>query len=143
MKHVELNPLLRFGAIFSLVALIILIMVWELVVAPWRPELSLAVGVTWLLIKLLPLVLALPGIMKGRLYTLQWASMLILLYFMEGVVRSFSDVLAISRLMGSTEIALSLSFFVCAVWYIRPAKKAAKAARVASSGQTKEGSHAG
>jgi len=74
----------------------------------------------------LPLLLPLRGVLKGRLYTLQWASMLILLYFMEGVVRAWSDPSPISAVMGGIEIALSLVFYLCAVFYLRPAKRAAK-----------------
>ncbi|MGE4124279.1 MAG: DUF2069 domain-containing protein [Pusillimonas sp.] len=129
MKPPELNPVLRFGAIFSLVGLIVLTLVWELVVAPWRPELSALVGVSWLVFKLIPLLLPLPGVIKGRLYTLQWASMLVLLYFMEGVVRAFSDSSPVSRLMASIEIGLAVVFYLCAILYVRPAKKAAKAAK--------------
>jgi len=135
MKPPELNPVLRFGAIFSLVGLIVLTLVWELVVAPWRPELSALVGVSWLVFKLIPLLLPLPGVIKGRLYTLQWASMLVLLYFMEGVVRAFSDSSPVSRLMASIEIGLAVVFYLCAILYVRPAKKAAKAAKALQSGQ--------
>lgn len=135
MKQPELNPVLRFGAIFSLVGLIILTLAWELVVAPWRPELSALVGGVWLVVKLVPLLLPLPGVIKGKLYTLQWASMLVLLYFMEGVVRAFSDALPLSRLMASIEIGLSVVFYLCAILYVRPAKKAAKAAKAAQSAQ--------
>jgi len=31
------------------------------------------------------------GILKGKIYTYKWASMLILIYFIEGAVRSYSD----------------------------------------------------
>lgn len=141
MKPPQLNPVLRYGAIFSLVGLIVLCLVWELVVAPWRPELSWIVGVTWLAVKLVPLLLPLPGVIRGKLYTLQWASMLVLLYFMEGVVRAFSDTLPTSRVMASVEIAFALAFFVCAISYVSPAKKAAKAAKAAQSVAAPGASH--
>lgn len=141
MKQPELNPVLRFGAIFSLVGLIALTFVWELVVAPWRPELSALVGISWLVFKLIPLLLPLPGVIKGKLYTLQWASMLVLLYFMEGVVRAFSDSSSVSRLMASIEIGLAVVFYLCAILYVWPAKKAAKAAKAAQSGQAAQSLH--
>ena len=136
MKQLQLNPVLRYGAIFSLVGLIVLQVVWELCVAPWRPELSWMVGGAWLIIKLIPLVLPLAGVIKGRLYTLQWASMLVLIYVMEGIVRAFSDVSPVSRLMAGFEIAFALAFYVMSISYVRPAKKAAKAAKAAQASGT-------
>lgn len=118
----QLNPVLRYGASFSLCALIILCLAWELKIAPLRP------GGSLLALKALPLLLPLRGVLKGQLYTLQWASMLILLYFMEGVVRAWSDPSPLSAAMGGLEIALSLIFYLCAIFYLRPAKRAAKQA---------------
>ncbi|MCI2808682.1 DUF2069 domain-containing protein [Eoetvoesiella caeni] len=119
--NTQLNPALRYGASFSLVALIALCLVWELGVAPLKP------GGSLLVLKALPLLLPLRGVLKGSLYTLQWSSMLILLYFMEGVVRAYSDPAAASVAMAWLEIILSLTFYLCAVLYLYPAKKAAKA----------------
>ncbi|CAM5388812.1 Putative membrane protein OS=Eoetvoesiella caeni OX=645616 GN=DFR37_103137 PE=4 SV=1 [Eoetvoesiella caeni] len=119
--NTQLNLALRYGASFSLVALIALCLVWELGVAPLKP------GGSLLVLKVLPLLLPLRGVLKGSLYTLQWSSMLILLYFMEGVVRAYSDPAAASVAMAWLEIILSLTFYLCAVLYLYPAKKAAKA----------------
>lgn len=116
----QLNPVLRYGASISLIALIALCLLWELKIAPLR------VGGSLLALKALPLLLPLRGVLKGQLYTLQWAAMLILLYFMEGVVRAWSDPSPMSALMAGFEIILSLVFYLCAVFYLRPAKQAAK-----------------
>lgn len=116
----QLNPGLRYGAAISFIGLIVLCVVWELWVAPLRP------GGSWLVLKTLPLLFALRGVLKGNLYTLQWAAMLVLLYFMEGVVRAWSDTQAMWVLMASIEIVLSMIFYVCALLYLRPAKRAAK-----------------
>jgi uncharacterized membrane protein len=122
----QLNPVLRFGASISLIALIVLCLLWEFKIAPLRP------GGSLLALKVLPLLLPLRGVLKGRLYTMQWAAMLILLYFMEGVVRAWSDPSPVSALMGGLEIVFSLVFYLCAIFYLRPAKQAAKknAARI-------------
>src|SRR3546814_7374107 len=93
----------------SLIALIVLCLAWELKIAPLRP------GGSLLVLKVLPLLLPLRGVLKGQLYTLQWAAMLILLYFMEGVVRAWSDPSPISAMMGGLEIVLSFTFYVCAI----------------------------
>ena len=87
-------PLLRLGASVSLIALIILCLAWEFFIAPLRP------GGSLLALKVLPLLLPLRGVLRGNLYTMQWAAMLILLYFMEGVVRAWSDPSPASNLMG-------------------------------------------
>lgn len=116
----KLNPALRWGASVSLVGLIILGLLWELSIAPIRP------GGSLLALKVMPLLLPLRGVLRGNLYTLQWAAMLILLYFMEGVVRAWSDPSSMSVLMAWFEIVLSFTFYLCAILYLRPAKQAAR-----------------
>lgn len=115
-----LNPLWRHVAAAALVALFILCVVWEVWLAPITP------GGFWLALKALPLLLPLRGVVRGNLYTMQWASMFILLYFMEGVMRAWSDLNPVSAWLAGLEIALSLLFYVSAILYCRPAKKAAR-----------------
>jgi len=122
----ELNPNLRRVAATALLALIVLCVAWETVLAPIRP------GGSWLFLKALPLAFALRGVLRGNLYTLQWASMLVLLYLMEGVVRAMSDPAPLSAALAGIEIALSFVFFVAAILYVRPAKQAARARARAS-----------
>ncbi|MGE8621070.1 MAG: DUF2069 domain-containing protein [Achromobacter spanius] len=121
--NLELNPRLRQLASVSLFALIVLCVTWETVVAPLRP------GGSWMLLKALPLAFPLRGILRGNLYTYQWASMLSLLYLMEGVVRAMSDPMPLSVLMAWGEIVLSATFFLSAIFYVRPAKRAARSQR--------------
>ncbi|WP_408488750.1 DUF2069 domain-containing protein [Paraburkholderia sediminicola] len=110
-----------FGATAALLALIVLSVVWEWWLAPLRP------GGSALVLKAVPLLLALPGVWRHRLYTLQWASMLILLYFAEGIVRGWSD-RGLSARFGWLEAALAVVFFVCTLAYVAPFKRAAKRA---------------
>ncbi|WP_414691414.1 DUF2069 domain-containing protein [Noviherbaspirillum sp.] len=107
------------GSVASLVLLILLCVAWELALAPLRP------GGSWLVLKVIPLLLPLRGVLKRDLYTMQWASMLILLYFGEGIVRATSD-RGLSATLGWVEVALTTLFFVCTILYLRPFKKAAK-----------------
>jgi uncharacterized membrane protein len=108
-----LNPaLLRHVASASLIGLIFLGVAWELWLAPLRP------GGSWLVLKVLPLLLPLDGILHGRRYTYRWSTLLIWLYFTEGVVRAWSDAGLPGRL-GLLEIFLSLSFFAAAALYAR------------------------
>lgn len=66
----------------SLIALILLCAAWELWLAPVRP------GGSWLALKALLLAWPLPGVLRKNRYTMQWASMFILLFFTEGIVLS-------------------------------------------------------
>ena len=108
------------GALGSLLLLIVWLVAWEMVVAPLHP------GGSMLALKALPLLIPVRGVLKRDVYTLQWSSMVILLYFTEGVVRGYSDVLPVSRLMAWGEAALVIVYFLCAILYLRPYKKAAK-----------------
>ncbi len=108
------------GAVISLISLIVLCIAWEMVLAPIRPHGS------WLVLKVIPLLIPLRGILKRDLYTMQWSSMLILLYFAEGLVRGMTDT-GLSAILGWIEVALVLAFFICVIAYLRPYKKAAKA----------------
>lgn len=82
-----------------------------------------------MLLKALPLAFPLRGIVRGNIYTYQWAAMLSLLYLMEGVVRAMSDPAPLSVLMAWGEILLSATFFLSAIFYVRPAKRAARSQR--------------
>ena len=113
------NRIAAAGAAFALVALIALCIAWEWWLAPLRP------GGSLLVLKAVPLLLALPGVWRKRLYTLQWASMLSLLYLMEGIVRGMSD-RGLSARLGWGEALLAAGFFVCALVYVAPFKRAAR-----------------
>ena len=96
----------------SLIALIFLCLAWELRLAP------IHAGGSWLVLKCLPLLTPLFGILNGRRYTYQWATLLILIYFIEGVVRATSESGAV-RWLASAEIVLALLFFCASIAYIR------------------------
>lgn len=114
------QALLHKSAFIALLALIALCVAWETALAPLRP------GGSWLVLKIVPLLLPLHGVWKRDLYTMQWSSMLILLYFAEGIVRGMSDV-GLSSVLGWMETSLTVTFFFCVVFFIRPYKQAAKA----------------
>lgn len=110
-----------FGTSGSLLGLIALCVVWELFLAPLRP------GGSWMVLKVIPLLLPLRGVLKRDIYTMQWSSMLILIYFAEGIVRATSDSNHLSALLGWAEVALTCLFFFCSIMYLQPYKKVAKA----------------
>jgi len=120
---VSLNPVYRYICFASLLVLLLLCVLWELVLDPLVPGGSIYV------LKALPLIFPLYGVYKGNLYTMQWSSMLVLLYIMEGTVRWYSDLSTASMYLGMAETLLSLLVFVSAVLYVRPAKKVARATK--------------
>ena len=73
------------GALGATLGLIALGVSWELVLSPLRP------GGSWLVLKVVPLLFVLRGVLKADNYTLQWSTLLVWLYFTEGVVRAASD----------------------------------------------------
>ncbi len=120
---VSLNPVYRYICFASLLVLLLLCVLWELILDPLVPGGSIYV------LKALPLIFPLYGVYKGNLYTMQWSSMLVLLYIMEGTVRWYSDLSSASMYLGMAETLLSLLVFVSAVLYVRPAKKVARATK--------------
>lgn len=115
--HVALTRLL---AVSSLLGLIVLGLAWELWLAPVRA------GGTLLALKVLPLCLPLTGLLKNRMYTYRWLSLLIWLYFTEGVVRAYGDP-APSCYLAWIEIILCLLLFVACALHVRLRFKHAKA----------------
>lgn len=109
---------LHLTACASLIALILLCLVWEGWLAPLRP------GGSLLIFKAVPLLLPLFGILRGKRYTYQWSSMFILLWFTEGAVRAWSDD-GLSAWLAGAEIVLSLSFFFSAIFYARLSSRGA------------------
>ena len=110
----------RAVAVGSVIALIALGLAWELWLAP--------TGNRTLALKVLPLLLPLPGLWRNRMYTYRWLSLMIWLYFTEGVVRATSD-RGPGALLGAIEVLLCLLLFAaCAAhvrWRLRHAKETA------------------
>ena len=111
------NPYQLF-AVAAFVDLFILCVAWEWFISPLRP------GGSWLILKGIPLLFAIPGMWKGKVYTMQWASMLILLYVTEGLVRILET--GANFWLALLETALATIGFICLLIYLRPIKKEAK-----------------
>ncbi|MDP9902580.1 DUF2069 domain-containing protein [Variovorax ginsengisoli] len=103
----------RWLAVGSLVGLIVLGLAWEMWLAPLRP------GGSWLALKVLPLVVPLAGLMKNRMYTYRWVSLMVWLYFTEGVVRAWSDTSGVSQLLALAEVLLCLTLFTACALHVR------------------------
>lgn len=83
---------------------------WELWLAPLRPG-----SLLWL--KVLPLLVCLPWLWRGSIVMHQWWSMVVLVYFTEGVVRATTET-GMSRWLASVEIVASLGMWVAVLAYV-------------------------
>lgn len=109
----------RSVAVACVAALIVLGLAWELWLAP--------TGRGTLALKVLPLLLPLPGLLKNRMYTYRWLSLLVWVYFAEGVVRATSEHGA-GALLATVEIVLCLLLFAACAAHVRWRLRNAKAA---------------
>jgi uncharacterized membrane protein len=107
-------------AVASLLALIVLTLAWELWLAPLRP------GGSWLALKALPLCLPLAGLLKNRMYTYRWLSLVVWLFFAEGVVRAWSD-RPPGNWLALLQVILCLVLFTACTLHVRLRFKYAKA----------------
>lgn len=104
----------RWLAVASLLALIALSLAWELWLAPIRPGGSPVIAA----IKALPLCVPLAGLLRRRMYTYRWLSLLVWLYFIDGVVRSWSD-RGLSSRLALAEIVLCMFLFAACALHVR------------------------
>ncbi len=106
-------PMVRGTRAVALAGLLMLIglgLAWELWLAPTGRG-------TWAL-KVLPLVFCVAGLLRHRMYTFRWLSLLLWLYVMEGLVRAFSE-RGIGALLAGLQVLLSLVVFIASAVYIR------------------------
>jgi uncharacterized membrane protein len=114
----RLVRLTRTLAVGSLLALIVLGLAWELWLAPTGQR-------TWV-VKVLPLAFPLAGLLKHRLYTYRWVSLLVWLYFTEGIVRATSSSGLVVPLAWGQVLLCVLLFAACAL-HVRHRLRQAKA----------------
>jgi len=103
-------------SVAALIALAILCVAWEWWLAPIRE------GGSWLVLKALPLAIPIYKIFATpatRRYTYQWCTLLIWLYFTEGCVRAWSDLVPLSQGLALLEVGLCVTLLVAAIIYIR------------------------
>ena len=108
-------------SIASLIGLILLTLAWELWLAPLRP------GGSFLVLKAVVLLLPLFGILHNRVYTYQWSSMFILMFFAEGVTRAWGDK-GLSQWLAGLETLLTVLFFTGVLGYVRAVRQERQAA---------------
>ena len=108
-NHIDATRWLALG---SMIGLIVLGLAWEMWLAPIRP------GGSLLALKVLPLCLPLAGILKNRMYTYRWMSLLVWLYFTEGATRAWSDKPP-GNYLAMLEVLLCLLLFAACALHVR------------------------
>jgi uncharacterized membrane protein len=102
--------LTRAVAVSSLLGLIVLGLVWELWLAP--------TGNGSLALLVLPLAFPLTGLLRHRLYTHRWVSLLVWPYFALGVVRATTEA-APASILAWVQVLLCLTLFSANTWHVR------------------------
>jgi uncharacterized membrane protein len=110
-------------AVAATLALIALGLAWELWLAP--------TGRGTLALKVLPLLLPLPGLLRLRLYTYRWLSLGVWLYVAEGAMRAGSD-RGVSASLAVLEVVIALVLFTACCIHIRARLRAGAALAVAA-----------
>ncbi len=107
-------------AVASLIALMALSLALAFVPMDGMPA-----GVMLAAVKIIVLGLVLGRIWRADVYAMQWSSMLILVFVAEGVVRAMSDPQPLATL-GLVEAVVAGIYFIAALAYLRPLKKASR-----------------
>ncbi len=108
-SHIDATRWLAVGCLGALIALGL---AWEMWLAPVRP------GGSLLALKVLPLCIPLAGLLKNRMYTYRWLSLMVWLYFTEGAVRAWSDKPP-GNYLAMIEVALCLLLFIACALHVR------------------------
>ena len=98
------------------ICMIILGIAWEIWLNPIKEEGSLL----WL--KVTPLIVTLPGLVKGNVYTFQWISLLVWFYICEALVRVYTFQM-IEIILSIIWLIMSIILFVIVWMAIKSFKK--------------------
>ncbi len=122
LTHVA--PSTRFWvAVSCYIGLILLLIAWMI----WLDPPPAALRSPLLIAFLLPLLLGVRGVLHGRRYTLQWTGMLVLVYFVHGLIASTGP--SPQRWLGVAETVLTLGYFGLIMLVLRDGKRAHKASK--------------
>lgn len=107
-------------SLLGIFGLIILLMVWEIWLAPSATTtegLIVLPRSLVLLFMVVPLLFPLRGILHGRPYTHAWASFLALFYFLHGVGEAWAG--EDTAYLGMLEVLFSVMLFIGAILFAR------------------------
>lgn len=96
--------------IAALVALTLLEILWEAILAPIP-------GARWLALKALPLALLVPGVARGHRKPRQWLSLLVPFYFAEALVRAVTETGRHSIVAAMVALLAAITFLALLAWF--------------------------
>lgn len=108
--------------IAAVLALALLELLWELLLAPLP-------GGRWLALKALPLVLLLPGVARGTVRPRQWLVLLLPWYLAEGLVRALTEGGRHALVAAMAAVLAAVAFGAAMAWFA--AEKRARNERIA------------
>lgn len=109
---------LRRAAVAAYLGLVALLMARLTVLYPPPPQLRSVL----LVVFLLPLMVALRGVLHGRRYTLAWSTMLVLAYFLHGAAGIAAP--WPESLPALVQAVLAAGYGVLVTWYLRASRDA-------------------
>ena len=93
-----------------MLGIVVLGLAWELWLAPTGSG-------TWA-VKVVPLLFCIAGLLRHRLYTFRWLSLLVWLYALEAMTRGIVET-GLSQALALGQLALSLVLFAACAMYVR------------------------
>jgi len=94
----------------ALVALTLLEVLWEAVLAPLP-------GARWLAVKALPLAILIPGVARGARKPRQWLALLVPFYFAEALVRALTESGRHAVVAALAATLAAITFFALLAWF--------------------------
>jgi len=120
-NYVALLPRLRRITLIC-IALLLAVIAIDTLIAPSNAREPNPV--VWVILSL-PLLIFVPGIRRGGIYSNAWLSFVSLLYFAQGVTALFTPW---RRSLDVAHLSLSIALFICTMFYVRYAARAQRAA---------------
>jgi uncharacterized membrane protein len=119
LPDVPARPAYARAALLATGTALVWLILWESVLAPLRP------GGSWLLLKVVPLALLVPGLMRGSPRARQWATLLLPWYLAEALTRALSESGRHSFVAAVAAALVALAFVLQLLWF-RAERRAAK-----------------
>ncbi|HMA30700.1 MAG TPA: DUF2069 domain-containing protein [Casimicrobiaceae bacterium] len=98
-------------AVAGTLALALLELLWEIVLAPLTPD-----GY-WLAVKALPLAILLPGVARGARKPRQWLALLLPFYAAEGLVRTVAEPGRHAVVAAAACLIAAVAFIALLAWF--------------------------
>jgi uncharacterized membrane protein len=106
----EAPPAVARITVAALLALTVLEVLWELLLAPMP-------GARWLALKALPLAVLVPGVARGRRRPRQWLTLLVPFYFAEALVRALTEGGRHALVAGVAAALAGIVFVAVLAWF--------------------------